>query len=95
MCGNSFCGFCISGVDFTRRLWYYSQAVFGRLAQLEEHPLDVRKVAGSSPTLSTKGNPRKSFAFRGFFLRVMVSKETSKQPLEPPFDGCPRGCCYS
>ena len=26
---------------------------FGRLAQLVEHPLDVRKVAGSSPTSST------------------------------------------
>ena len=28
-------------------------SAFGRLAQLVEHPLDVRKVAGSSPTSST------------------------------------------
>ena len=29
------------------------QPASGRLAQLVEHPLDVRKVAGSSPTSST------------------------------------------
>ena len=31
----------------------YNSVVVGRLAQLVEHPLDVRKVAGSSPTSST------------------------------------------
>ena len=31
----------------------YNNKAFGRLAQLVEHPLDVRKVAGSSPTSST------------------------------------------
>ena len=31
----------------------YNIVVVGRLAQLVEHPLDVRKVAGSSPTSST------------------------------------------
>ena len=29
--------------------------LFGRLAQLVEHPLDVREVTGSSPVSSTKG----------------------------------------
>lgn len=27
--------------------------VYGHLAQLEEHPLDVRKVGGSNPSMST------------------------------------------
>ena len=31
----------------------YNSFAVGRLAQLVEHPLDVRKVAGSSPTSST------------------------------------------
>ena len=35
-------------------VYYYSQQRFGHLAQLVEHPLDVRKVSGSSPLMSTK-----------------------------------------
>ena len=31
--------------------------VSGHLAQLEEHPLDVRKVSGSNPLMSTNFNP--------------------------------------
>ena len=30
-----------------------STLLYGHLAQLEEHPLDVRKVEGSSPPVST------------------------------------------
>lgn len=47
-------------LDFWRRLFYtYLRSVkylreYGHLAQLVEHPLDVRKVMGSSPLVSTK-----------------------------------------
>ena len=53
---------------------------FGRLAQLVEHPLDVRKVAGSSPTSSTRRvdqkryHPKKPRKFLGF-LHVWGSKK--------------------
>ena len=52
----------------------------GRLAQLVEHPLDVRKVAGSSPTSSTRRVeqkrccPKKPRKFLGF-LHVWGSKK--------------------
>ena len=32
----------------------YNDSCFGRLAQLVEHALDVRRVSGSSPLSSTK-----------------------------------------
>ena len=35
-------------------LFIYNQLCFGRLAQLVEHALDVRRVSGSSPLSSTK-----------------------------------------
>lgn len=39
----------------------------GHLAQLEEHPLDVRKVGGSNPSMSTIQNrPEKD----GFFYYI-------------------------
>lgn len=44
-----------------------STLIFGHLAQLEEHPLDVRKVMGSSPLVSTNKRPAK--IGRVFFLR--------------------------
>lgn len=41
----------------------------GHLAQLEEHPLDVRKVGGSNPSMSTIQNrPEKD----GFLLLLLV-----------------------
>ena len=44
----------------------YNNSALGRLAQLVEHALDVRRVSGSSPLSSTK---RKSHPNRdGFFL---------------------------
>ncbi len=45
---------------------------FGRLAQLVEHPLDVRKVAGSSPTSSTNG-PQGYYAPRGPFFALVFT----------------------
>lgn len=33
----------------------YNQSCYGRLAQLVEHALDVRRVSGSSPLSSTNG----------------------------------------
>ena len=41
--------------------------LFGRLAQLVEHPLDVREVTGSSPVSSTKERHEKPRVF--LFLR--------------------------
>ncbi len=38
---------------------------YGHLAQLVEHPLDVRKVSGSRPLVSTRTNTLKSVWFRG------------------------------
>ena len=58
----------------------YNNKAFGRLAQLVEHPLDVRKVAGSSPTSSTRRveqkryHPQKPRKFLGF-LHVWGSKK--------------------
>ncbi len=48
---------------------YNNQALLrdGRLAQLVELPLDVRKVTGSSPVPSTIKKPESNFAFRFFF----------------------------
>ena len=38
---------------------------YGHLAQLVEHPLDVRKVSGSRPLVSTRTNTLKPVWFRG------------------------------
>ena len=35
----------------------YNYSCFGHLAQLGEHPLDVRKVTGSSPVVPTISKP--------------------------------------
>ena len=35
----------------------YEQIPISKDAQLEEHPLDVRKVSGSNPLMSTNSNP--------------------------------------
>ena len=46
-----------------------SKSTYGQLAQLVEHPLDVRRVSGSSPLLST--TKETSFVYqdkRGFFM---------------------------
>ena len=43
----------------------YNDSCFGRLAQLVEHALDVRRVSGSSPLSSTK---TKTIHPDGFFL---------------------------
>ena len=47
--------------------------MFGRLAQLVEHPLDVRAVMGSSPLAST--NKETSFVYqdkRGFLFSCTI-----------------------
>lgn len=44
----------------------------GRLAQLVEHALDVRRVSGSSPLSSTKQRALKPQRFRGF--RYFIQK---------------------
>ena len=53
--------------------------LFGRLAQLVEHPLDVREVTGSSPVSSTKQKPCSRYGY-GVFCCVLSK-------LSPPI-GC-------
>ena len=44
-------------IDFSLKKVYNDKVeIYGRLAQLVEHSLDVRRVSGSSPLTSTKNN---------------------------------------
>ena len=47
------------------------ERIYGRLAQLVEHPLDVRRVSGSSPLSSTMKTPRSKE--RGVFSYIRLS----------------------
>ena len=53
---------------------------FGHLAQLEEHPLDVRKVEGSSPPVSTTCRSKLCIACSDFF-----QKSERTHAAAPPF----------
>ena len=48
---------------------------YGQLAQLVEHPLDVRRVSGSSPLLSTMKSTCESKCFFLFVFRPYLSSE--------------------
>ena len=60
----------------------------GRLAQLVEHPLDVREVTGSSPVSSTnKSAENKCFqrffvAFLGFWILAEIQNRTKNRTSE-------------
>ena len=43
-----------------------TQNLYGGIAQLVEHSLDVRRVRGSSPFASTKGEPKAGSPFSFF-----------------------------
>ena len=54
---------------------------YGHLAQLVEHPLDVRKVSGSRPLVSTRIDTLKSVWFQGVFAYIF-SKQSHKKPAK-------------
>ena len=59
----------------------YNTKARGRLAQLVEHSLDVRRVSGSSPLTSTKSPGASAFGF--FIIRKTRGDYVSKQVLNP------------
>ena len=69
----------------------YNQSCFGRLAQLVEHALDVRRVSGSSPLSSTKKEttPKGVVFLFGMAFQITDSKGGSWQVsgghLPPPW----------
>lgn len=46
------------------------QTPFGRLAQLGERPLDVRKVTGSSPVSSTKEEDKRGSVQMNVYIQM-------------------------
>ncbi len=55
--------------------------IYGRLAQLVEHPLDVRRVSGSSPLSSTKAHSLASEKRRGCcFTKALCNGSTVVRP---------------
>ena len=63
---------CYILLDFIVILLYNMDNVFGRLAQLVEHSLDVRRVSGSSPLMSTKKEV--TFVYQKLLLFLSIAK---------------------
>lgn len=78
-------------VDKSALTWYNNNTVqqYGHLAQLVEHPLDVRKVSGSRPLVSTKTSTLKSLRFQGAFAYSENLKQDFVWKKEP------RDRCFS
>ena len=66
--------------------------LFGRLAQLVEHPLDVREVTGSSPVSSTRATFRNHLV-SGRFLFYHCIKGLPRNSAAGPFLMVPYSIC--
>ena len=81
-------------LDFFVLMRYNNQALLrdGRLAQLVELPLDVRKVTGSSPVPSTiRKSPLESRILMGFFF--FCFQEFSEKMMEGAQKGAQLNNC--